>query len=198
MARFGRRFSSTTLAAIGLAQGSEAHSSALQAGRQRRGAETEERVERALRARGFALVEKVEVPFGIRKNKITGKPERYGKRKVSGDFRAVGPGGLSVLVESKAYPGHLKFSAFEPHQIESLRAHHAAGGITEVAWTDGEALRFIPWARFEAVEFVKGSSVVFVLTGSFESIGLARDETFTVGGSVEIYDRKRHGSGSRK
>ncbi len=193
MARFGRRFSSTTLAAIGLAQGSEAHSSALQAGRQRRGAETEERVERALRARGFALVEKVEVPFGTTQDGV-----RFARRKVSGDFRAVGPGGLSVLVESKAYPDRLPHSAFKPHQIESLRAHHAAGGITEVAWTDGEVLRFIPWAAFEAVEFVKGSSVVFVLAGSFESIGLARGETFTVGGSVEVYDRKHHGSGSRK
>lgn len=183
MAGFGRRFRSTTLAATGLAQ--DSHSSSLQAGRQRRGAETEERVEKALRARGFALVEKVEVPFGMTKDGT-----RFARRKVSGDFRAVSPGGFSVLIESKAYPDRLPFSAFKPHQIESLRTHHAAGGITEVAWTDGAELRFIPWAAFEGIGFGKGASVVFIPCGPIEVRNMGTAGAFVVGGSVELYTRK--------
>ena len=130
--------------------------SALQAKRQRNGAKAEELVEAQLNGRGFALVEKVEVPF---------RPGADGKmtarRKVSGDFRAVGPGGRSVLVEVKHHEERLSHGAFRPHQLEALEEHHRAGGISEVAWVDRGQVHFIDWEHLRNLGFGPGRSIHF-------------------------------------
>lgn len=138
--------------------------------RQANGEAAEQMVEMEMRRRGDRLVEKVEVPFRI--DRRTGN--QYAKRKVSGDFRAVRPVsldlglvlhpatfGVSVLVEVKHHEGRLSWSAFRPHQIQALDEHMVAGGITEVAWFDGTALRFIPWSRFREIGFGPDRSVVW-------------------------------------
>jgi hypothetical protein len=56
--------------------------------------------------------------------------------KVSGDFRAVVPGGRSVLVEVKRRAGVLRVSDFQPHSREALAAHAEAGGLSLVAWVN--------------------------------------------------------------
>ena len=139
-----------------------------QKNRQANGEAAEQMVEMEMRRRGDRLVEKVEVPFRI--DRRTGN--QYAKRKVSGDFRAVRPVdldlggelatfGISVLVEVKHHEGRLSWSAFRPHQIQALDEHMVAGGITEVAWFDGTALRFIPWSRFRDIGFGPDRSVVW-------------------------------------
>lgn len=147
--------------------------------RQANGEATEKLVELEMCRRGDRLVEKVEVPFRI----DTRTGHQYAKRKVSGDFRAIrsievpdiigvevntfGDAkvfGVSVLVEVKHHDERLPWSAFRPHQVLALDEHMIAGGITEVAWFDGRALRFIPWARFREIGFGDRMSVVWTGT----------------------------------
>lgn len=137
--------------------------------RQRNGEDSEAMVELEMRRRGDRLVEKVEVPFRI--DPLTGR--QFAKRKVSGDFRAIRPQffpglettyGVSVLVEVKHHEERLAWSAFRPHQILALDEHMLAGGITEVAWIDRGALRFIPWSRFREIGFGDRKSVVWTGT----------------------------------
>lgn len=130
--------------------------SSLQAKRQRNGAKAEELVEAQLKARGFVLVEKVEVPFRI--NKATG--QMSARKKVSGDFRAVERGtGRSVLIEVKHHEERLAYGAFRPHQLEALDEHHHAGGISEVAWVDRGLVHFIDWETLRNLGFEKGRSI---------------------------------------
>ena len=150
--------------------------SVLQAQRQRNGQVAEDKVEISLLRRGFKIVEKVEVPFGV-----TEDGRRYAKRKVCGDYRAVEPGsGRSVLVESKAYDERLPWSALKPHQVKALDEHMIAGGITEVAWTDRGSLRFIPWSLFRKVGFGDRKSVVWT------------------GTTIEIHTREKRDSNKAK
>lgn len=147
--------------------------------RQANGEAAEALVELEMQRRGDRLVEKVEVPFRI--DPRTGR--QFAKRKVSGDFRAVRsieiPNivgleistmtepktfGVSVLVEVKHHDERLAWSAFRPHQILALDEHMLAGGITEVAWYDRGALRFIPWSRFRKIGFGDRKSVVWTGT----------------------------------
>lgn len=125
--------------------------------RQRNGEDAEAMVEKTLKARGFLLVEKVEVPFRI--DNRTG--QQYAKRKVSGDFRAISNTGISVLVEVKRHDERLSYSAFRPHQVEALDTHWEVSGITEVAWVDRGTLYSIPWERFRAIGFGPGKSVTW-------------------------------------
>lgn len=122
-------------------------------------------------ARGDIMVEKTEVGFRLDRN-----GNRYPLRKVSGDFRAVRKVrhvafgqvedvGVSVMVEVKHHDERLPWGAFTrrdgSHQSEELNIHLQAGGITEVAWIDRGALRFIPWQRFREIGFRPGTSVVW-------------------------------------
>ena len=146
--------------------------SMLQAERQRNGERTESEVRSAMIARGDIMVEKTEVGFRLDRN-----GNRYPLRKVSGDFRAVRKTqftsgfceteavGVSVMVEVKHHDERLPWGAFTrrdgSHQSEELNLHLDAGGITEVAWMDRGALRFIPWQRFREIGFRPGTSVVW-------------------------------------
>jgi hypothetical protein len=96
---------------------------------QQTGAAGEDAVARQLRAAGFSMVERVIVPFTVRR----GAPVYL--RRVSGDFRAIVPGpGTSVLVEAKARAGRLLYSDLQTHQRLALDAHTEAGGLSVLAW----------------------------------------------------------------
>lgn len=170
---------------------SGAHSSELQAARQKRGEDTERDVGAALRSLGYRLVEKSEVPFGIRTG-AGGKQERFARRRVSGDFRAVeAPSGRSVLVESKACDGgRLPHGKFRQHQLDALEEHHQAGALSLVAWTDGGVLRLIPWTAFRRVGFEAGTSVEFVPDPPPVLRMDDNSRPFWVGGSVQVYMRQ--------
>ncbi len=78
--------------------------------------------------------------------------------KVPGDFRAVVPGGRSVLVEVKRCAS-LTLSAFQPHSRKALEAHATAGGLSLVAWVKpGQGVAFMVWGSI-----VPGMSVPWVL-----------------------------------
>lgn len=142
-----------------------------QRARQKSGESTEARVETLLRFRGYSMVEKINVSFGI--NRATGK--QFAKKKVSGDFRAIlckdirvgaAPDAViriaqSVLVECKHHAGSLPYSAFRPHQIEALSEHSRLGGISLVAWANGTALDMINWSDLEAIGFGPRKSAKF-------------------------------------
>ena len=142
--------------------------SAQQRARQKSGESTEARVEVALKERGYSMVEKINVSFGV--NRATGK--QFAKKKVSGDFRAVRAQkffnfadqvdvGISVLVECKHHVGSLPYSAFRPHQIEALAEHSRLGGISLVAWDNGEDIKLIHWFELDEIGFGPRKSVRF-------------------------------------
>jgi len=114
---------------------------------QRTGKIGEQLTEIALKQAGYLLVEKVEAPR-----------TRGGifLRTCSGDFRAVEPGGRSVLVETKFRDRPLRKSDFRPHQIAFLQNHHSAGGLSIVAHVSRNGCRLIPWAEFAAKVILKG------------------------------------------
>ena len=57
------------------------------------------------------------------------------KKKVCGDFHAIGPCGRSVLVEVKSYEQEkLPHNALEKHQWDHLREHAECGGLSLIAW----------------------------------------------------------------
>lgn len=105
----------------------------------------ENMVHRTLIDCGFRLVEKVNTPWKViwaNKRVVSAFPVK----KVSGDFRAVGPGGRSVLVEVKyREEGNLRFSDFQPHQHAALNEHADATAITMVAWVRGAEIKFYDW-----------------------------------------------------
>lgn len=183
--RFGREFLRLRFGAQGFAP-SGAHSSELQAARQKRGEDTERDVGAALRSLGYRLVEKSAVSFGL-----LADGKRFARGKVSGDFRAVEDhSGRSVLVESKACAGgRLPHGKFRRHQLDALEEHHQAGALSMVAWTDGDVLRLIPWTAFRNIGFEPRTSVEFVPN---PPPVLRMDDNarpFWVGGSVKIHDR---------
>lgn len=139
-----------------------------QRARQKSGETTETRVESLLRLRGYSMVEKINVSFGV--SRATGK--QFAKKKVSGDFRAVRTHqyvengelmnvAISVLVECKHHAGSLPYSAFRPHQIEALAEHARLGGISIVAWDNGKDIKLIHWFELHAIGFGPHKSVRF-------------------------------------
>lgn len=189
--RFGREFLRLRFGAQVLAP-SGAHSSELQAARQKRGEDTERDVGSALRSLGYRLVEKSEVSFGLRKGERAGEQKRFARGKVSGDFRAVeNRSGRSVLVESKACDGgRLPHGKFRRHQLDALEEHHMAGALSMVAWTDVDVLRLIPWTAFRRVGFEAGTSVEFVPDPPPVLRMDDNGRPFWVGGSVQVYMRQ--------
>lgn len=109
---------------------------------QRTGAMAEKLCEIELRRAGYKLIEHPEV------KKIKTATGWVCSKKVSGDFRAVGPEGKSVLVECKwRDKPNLCPSDFRDHQIRSLIDHDAAGGISIVAHVSPRGCRLIPWPQ---------------------------------------------------
>lgn len=113
-----------------------------------------------LRARGLALVERIET--GVKAvrafSPVAGRRLIVGARhtaKVSGDWRAVIPGiGTSVLVEVKLRrDDQLSLSDFEDHQIVALDAHHAARALSLVGWVHRLGPELLLWP---IAGFVKG------------------------------------------
>lgn len=127
---------------------------------QRKGAQGEDLVKKALVDAGYLMVERI-CPPAIAKM-IRGKPVVVYTGAVSGDYRAIAgihALGLSVLVEAKTYDERLPWSAFEDHQIEALDLHARCGGISIVAWVDRGEVRLISWFIFREIGFGPGKSV---------------------------------------
>lgn len=119
----------------------------LQHRRQRSGQTGQATIVCLLRSLGFQCVE--EVHTGMRMvGKINGKPRYVHSQKVSGDIRAVGPRGQSVLVEVKRrVKGNLTYSDLEPHQHRALNQHWDALGISLLAWVSDRGAILMFWNR---------------------------------------------------
>jgi hypothetical protein len=112
--------------------------------RKQRGNVGEAIVRHRLHAAGFGMIERIHT--GYRKVGDRWVPSA----RVSGDFRAVAPGGISVLVECKVRDRVLSWSDLELHQRDALTHHHSLGGISMLAWIhlpDTDLLRW-PIAGF--------------------------------------------------
>lgn len=116
-----------------------------QKARRAHGEQGQDLVEVALVARGFKMIEAVHTPWRVirKMGRIVGA---FPVKKVSGDFRAVTTGGVSVLVEVKGRDGrNVPWSAFEDHQREALSDHAACGGISLVACVRDGEIKFYDW-----------------------------------------------------
>ncbi len=123
---------------------------------QRVGSDAELVVRSRLITKGLTLVERIHV--GWRKVGH-GPTARYVRcAPVSGDWRAVARGGLSVLVECKyrSDADRLIFSDLEPHQVAALSMHHEAGGISLLAWIHPLGVHVMRWCP---PGFARGSSI---------------------------------------
>ncbi len=124
---------------------------------QRLGADAEALVRSALDRAGLRFIQRVET--GWRRIGDTWRPAA----KVAGDWRAVGPAGVSVLVESKWRGDSLPWSALEPHQHLALDEHAAAGGWSVLAWAGPRrgmvAVRLMSWSNLLAAGFGPGRAI---------------------------------------
>lgn len=96
-----------------------------------------------LRRLGYRCIEKVQTAR-----------TQYGKciKSCSGDFRAVGPGGRSVLVEVKWRDrGHIRPSDLKPHQRAMLAEHHNAGGISLIIHASPAGCRVMFWEEVKEI-----------------------------------------------
>ncbi|MEE9905534.1 MAG: hypothetical protein K4305_08950 [Chlorobium sp.] len=107
------------------------------------GAWAEELAAEALRRLGFQCVEPIHTGFQVVRSggRITGA---FPMEKVSGDIKAIAPGGRSVHCEVKYQPDpyqNLTWSMFtrkrKSHQIKALNDTVDAGGIGLVVWVRG-------------------------------------------------------------
>lgn len=121
-----------------------------QRARQRHGADAEVVVRARLISAGFAMVERIET--GHRRCGMRWVP----CARVAGDFRAVGAGGQSVLVEVKARPHRLPYSAIETHQSVALSLHALVGGLSLLAWVGADGIALMDWTT---VRLVPGDSL---------------------------------------
>lgn len=122
----------------------------------KRGRRGEDAVARELKRRGLLMVEKLEVGWGIQRDKGGQVVEVWPLRKISGDYRAITPEGQSVLVEVKTADERLQWSKIRPHQRKALEIHANCGGLSLLAWVhDGQIS--IMWWPIEG--FVKGTSL---------------------------------------
>jgi hypothetical protein len=129
----------------------------LQKIRQRHGAASEEVVRLRLVHLGFLLVEKVETPWRIVRGPGGRVVGAHPLRRVSGDFRAVRPGGQSVLVEVKwRDDGPLSWGDLEPHQQAALGLHRSAGGLSLVCWCCPSGLSMFEPSKAVAAGWRKG------------------------------------------
>lgn len=108
---------------------------------QRIGKEGEALAESALRQIGLEMIEKIGTPVRI----IPGRAPIWGE-KVSGDYRALLPGGISVLIECKTIMDrNLVWSDLREHQPGCLTRHAELGGISLLVWVHTSGVYVMQW-----------------------------------------------------
>ena len=125
--------------------------------RQRHGDNGEQVVRCRLVGMGMVLVEKVKTPWRIVRGPGGKILKAYPTHKVSGDFRAVMPGGRSVLVEVKwRESGPLAWNDLEPHQHHAMKIHQDAGGLSLIGWATPEGVMIFTYAAAMAIGWRSG------------------------------------------
>jgi len=120
-----------------------------------------------LRSRGALLVEKVATPVKLIPSSINGHYRVIFGERVSGDHRAILPGGRSILAETKATTGdrNLQYSDLREHQPERLTAHAEAGGLSLLIWICDAGQFVMQWP---IVGFQPGRSITVTLAKALD------------------------------
>ena len=106
----------------------------------------EEQAASALRRFGCEMVEKIGTPVRLIPAKITGTYKVIFGEKVSGDHRAILPGGRSVLAETKTIlERNLTWSDLREHQPERLDQHADCGGLSLLVWVSSGGVFIMQW-----------------------------------------------------
>jgi len=100
----------------------------------KRGFSVEQAAAKQLRMLGLRMVEPIETGWRIIRDRNGKIINAFPVEKVSGDIRAIIPGGTSVLVEVKERDRNLRWSDFEAHQRDALTEHAELGGVSLVMW----------------------------------------------------------------
>lgn len=99
-----------------------------------------------LRALGLEMVEKIGTPVKLQPARIQGTYRVIFGEKVSGDCRAILPGGRSVLIETKTMLDHnLRWSDLREHQPGRLDRHSELGGISLLVWVHNSGVYVMGW-----------------------------------------------------
>lgn len=109
-----------------------------------------------LRAAGFLMVERIQTGFVHRGGRwVPGA-------RVAGDFRAIAPGGISVMVESKMRDERLTWSDLERHQVAALDEHHRCGGLSFLGWIHLPEVDLLRWpvAGFGPGESITAADII--------------------------------------
>jgi len=109
------------------------------------GSSSEEAAAAQLRAMGFRMVEPIQTGWRVVRDRHGRIVHAFPLEKVSGDIRAVAPGGKSVLVEVKERNRNLRWSDFEPHQRQALDDHAALAWVSLVVWLHQGQFYVMPW-----------------------------------------------------
>lgn len=105
----------------------------------------------ALKEFGLRMIERVNTPWKIiwkkNSNGVNIPARVFPAAKVSGDFRAIGPAGKSVLIEVKYRENSLVYSDLEDHQIRALHEHTIHGGLSFLLWITQNLWMIYDWSE---------------------------------------------------
>lgn len=97
----------------------------------------------ALTRLGLRRIERIEVGHRVIRDDQGTVIRVIPIEKVSGDFKAMMPGGVYVHIEVKHREERLRFGDLKPHQVDALNEHTQLGGIGLVCWVSGDDEVFI-------------------------------------------------------
>lgn len=113
---------------------------------------------------GLAMVESIGTP--VKLIPFSGRKDVFRViwgETVSGDHRAILPGGRSVLIETKTvYDRNLRFSDLRSHQPERLSLHAGIGGLSLLCWVSGmlkSDIYVMEWGGHGIEGFTHGKSI---------------------------------------
>ena len=130
---------------------------------QKAGEFAQQMTERMLWSLGFKCIEPIETGWTVKRrfNPKTGKTviySAYPKKKVSGDFTAVGKGGQAIHVEVKQRDEDILIhSALEDHQVAAMDEKTSYGVLCLLSWVRSPVEMKI--LRWPIPGFKKGSSL---------------------------------------
>lgn len=94
---------------------------------------------------GVCRVRKLEVGWGIVRNRSGKIVSAYPLERIDGDFSGILPDGTAVLVETKKRSDKLVYSALENHQVQALNDHADHNGLSLLAWVNDDDVYVMQW-----------------------------------------------------
>ena len=94
---------------------------------------------------GVCRVRKLEVGWGIVRNRAGKIVSAYPLERIDGDFSGILPDGTAVLVETKKRSDKLVYSALENHQVQALNDHAEHNGLSLLVWVSDDDVYVMRW-----------------------------------------------------